>query len=141
MESLNIAESLKRARQKFNLSQADMANFLNSTPQNYAELEISGKRDPRISTLYKIASGLNVSLDYLTGLTDEPRPINQILAEMATAPNSVESSVVNQLPNSTQAGDYQNQITAMQTQIKSMQAQINNLQSKLDKVSKIFATD
>ena len=144
---MTIAESLKRFREKYGLNISQVAKVADISVAGYA-YEEGRKRNgekqiaiPNAEIIIKIAKYYQVSSDYLLGLTDDPRPVNQILAEMATAPNSSESSTVNQLPNSTQTGDYQNQITALQVQIKSMQAQINNLQGKLDKVSKIFAAD
>ena len=127
-----FTERLKASRENANFTMNGLGEKVGLFKGNYSPYEKANTpRMPSVEMAAKFATALNVSLDYLTGLTDDPRPVNQILADMATAPNS--SAPTNQL-NSTQAGDYQHQIN-------SLQAQINNLQAKLDKVSKIFATD
>ena len=64
-------ENLKEARLKSGLSQKDLSENIgvaNSTESLYE----SGKREPNVDTIKKIASALNVSADMLLGLEAEP---------------------------------------------------------------------
>lgn len=55
------------------MKQVDLARESKEDPSKISQL-VNGKvEDPRMSTLIKIASALEVSLDYLAGLTDNPR--------------------------------------------------------------------
>ena len=71
---MTIAESLKRFRKEFNLSQREVAAVWNATPQAYQiyEREVT----PSAEVIKKIAVAFEVSTDYLLGLTDEPRPVS-----------------------------------------------------------------
>lgn len=73
---MTIAESLKRFRKEHRLSQREVAQVWGVTPQAYQIYE----RDtdpviPSAEVLKKIAVAFNVSMDYLVGLSDEPRPV------------------------------------------------------------------
>ena len=73
-----IAESLKRFRQKYNLSQKVVAEKIGMKQQTYSQYEFDFKGKPvtpSIDVVAKIAKEFNVSIDYLAGLTDEPRPL------------------------------------------------------------------
>ena len=49
--------------------------------------------NPNAKTLFKLAKTFNVSADYLLGLTDDPRPVDEILATQNTqAPTPVSPS-------------------------------------------------
>jgi transcriptional regulator with XRE-family HTH domain len=67
-------ELLKRriveAREKRGLTQAQLAGKAGITPAAISQIE-NGLRVPTIPVLHKIAAVLEVSLDYLTGKTDE----------------------------------------------------------------------
>lgn len=69
---MTIAEALRRFRKEFRLSQRDVANALGVTPQTYQVYE----RDvmPSAKVLRKIAESFGVTMDYLAGLSDVPRP-------------------------------------------------------------------
>lgn len=64
---MTTAENIKKARKKAGLTQAKLAEKLNTTQQNLAQYE-SGKRKPKRETLIKIAKALEISeqelLDY-----------------------------------------------------------------------------
>lgn len=80
-EELNISESFKRFRSEFNLSKADVAGALGIAVISY-DYEKQGKSsNPTSKTLFKLAKAYNVSVDYLLGLTDDPRTAEQILEE------------------------------------------------------------
>ena len=108
---MEVAESFKRFRLKFNLSKSDVARALNITPQAY-EYESNKDKSPNLKTLLKLVDAYKVSLDYLAGLTDDSRPVNQILAESASKPNKSEM---------TQA---------------ELQAELNQIKARLDKLEK-----
>lgn len=57
----NIGENIKKIRKERGYSQKQLAEKLGTSPQNLAQYE-KGKRMPKIETLDKIASALNVSI-------------------------------------------------------------------------------
>ncbi len=63
-------ERLKLARNKQGFTQQYMADNLNFALRTYQTYE-GGTREPSINTLIKLSKLLNVSTDYLLGLTDE----------------------------------------------------------------------
>lgn len=67
---MTYAESLKRFRNEFNLTQQQVADSIGILKQAYQRYEYG--RDPAISVLCKIANVYNISLDYLVGLSDNP---------------------------------------------------------------------
>ena len=68
---MKITEALKRFRKEQGLSQKDIADVLNTTPQNVYRLE---KVDSAISAeaIVKLAEKYSVSTDYILGLTANP---------------------------------------------------------------------
>jgi len=66
-----LPKRLRAARQKLNLSQHELARLCGLNINQIGRYEL-GQREPTSTTLVKIARVLNVSIDYLTGLTDEP---------------------------------------------------------------------
>ena len=64
-------ENLKEARLKSGLSQKDLSENKGVAKSTYSLYE-SGKREPNVDTIKKIASALNVSADMLLGLEAEP---------------------------------------------------------------------
>ena len=64
-------ENLKEARLKSGLSQKDLSENIGGAKSTYSLYE-SGKREPNVDTIKKIASALNVSADMLLGLEAEP---------------------------------------------------------------------
>ena len=67
----NFNENLKEARLKSGISQKDLAENIGVAKSTYSLYE-SGKREPNVDTIKKIASSLNVSADTLLGIDDEP---------------------------------------------------------------------
>ena len=67
----NFNENLKEARLKSGLSQKDLSENIGVAKSTYSLYE-SGKREPNVDTIKKIASALNVSADMLLGLETEP---------------------------------------------------------------------
>lgn len=67
---MNINESLKRFRQKFKLTQDDVAKVLGTSKQAYYRYEKDVT--PSAEIIKKIALAFGVSADYLLGITDIP---------------------------------------------------------------------
>ena len=70
---MTVAESLRRYRREFHKTQKDLADVLGVTPQAYQVYEVKVK--PSAEVIVKLATELNISADYLLGLTDTPRPL------------------------------------------------------------------
>lgn len=66
-------DRLKELRQDNDLSQKEIASLLNCTQTAYGKWE-NGKREMKIDDLIKLAKYYNVSMDYITGLTNDPTP-------------------------------------------------------------------
>lgn len=67
---------IRNLREDKDLYQKDIAKLLEISQQYYSEYEL-GKRTIPITHLIKLAKFYNVSLDYLVGLTDEPKPYSR----------------------------------------------------------------
>ncbi len=73
-----MKDRLRKARKAKGLTQAELGEKVSISRQAYSTYE-TGKRDPDTETIAKIASVLDVSLDYLLGKTLESgRNINRI---------------------------------------------------------------
>lgn len=59
-----IGKKIKETRHKKGLSQKDLADKLETSPQNLAQYE-NGKRNPKLSTIRKIAKALDVPMSEL----------------------------------------------------------------------------
>lgn len=64
-----FSDSIKKARLKSGYSQKDVANAVGVAKSTYSLYE-SGKREPNVDTIKKIASFLNTSGDILLGIED-----------------------------------------------------------------------
>lgn len=72
---MEVSEALKRFRKEFNLGQKEVAGALEITPQSYQVYERAvNPVMPSVRALKKIAVAFGVSMDYLSGLSDVPRP-------------------------------------------------------------------
>ncbi len=69
-----FANRLKDERQKRNLSQRDFAKMLQISPSTVGMYE-AGKRTPDYETLQRIATFFDVTIDYMIGKANDPRPI------------------------------------------------------------------
>lgn len=70
---MTIAESLKRFRKEFNLSQKQVAQTLGIKQPSYQIYEANTK--PSAEVIKRIAVAFRVSADYLLGISNEPRPV------------------------------------------------------------------
>lgn len=64
-----LGETLKKLRKSRSLRQADLAHELNLSRSQINNYE-NGFSEPDLTTLFRLASFFNVSLDALTGCTD-----------------------------------------------------------------------
>ncbi len=62
--SKQLGKNLKRIREEKNMTQGDLCRALKLDPGYISSIE-SGKRNPTISTLKKLADALKVSVDEL----------------------------------------------------------------------------
>lgn len=88
-----IVNALKRFRNSKGLIQKDVAAVLGMKQSSYAQYE-QGKKPvtPSADAIIKLATAYNVSADFILGLTDDSRPINEILAEQKKpVPSDVET--------------------------------------------------
>lgn len=65
---------LRDLREDNDLTQREVAEILETTQQVYSEYE-KGIREIPLYRMIKLAKHYNVSMDYLTELTNEKRPI------------------------------------------------------------------
>ena len=65
-----LRQRITRSREEKNLNQAQLAEKSGVTPAAISQIE-KGTRTPTIPVLQRIASVLNVSIDYLLGKTDK----------------------------------------------------------------------
>ena len=64
-------ENLREARERKGISQKDMAEKIGVAKSTYSLYE-SGKREPSVDTIKKIADILNISADTLLGIEEQP---------------------------------------------------------------------
>jgi len=68
-----MLEHLRGLREDKDLSQAEMAKFLQVHQTTYSDYELENLNIP-LDTLRQLALFYNTSVDYLLGLTDERKP-------------------------------------------------------------------
>ncbi|MBR2175356.1 MAG: helix-turn-helix transcriptional regulator [Clostridia bacterium] len=66
---------LKEIRLLKNMKQKDVCELLNMKQSQYSRYE-SGEDEMKIGTLIEICQALNISADYILGLSDEPLLLN-----------------------------------------------------------------
>lgn len=66
-------ERMRNLREDKDLKQKDIAKMLNVAQTTYSDYE-NGKINMPTSILVKLAELYNTSIDYLLGMTDNPRP-------------------------------------------------------------------
>ena len=65
---------IRDLREDRDLSQAEIARVIKTTQQQYSKIE-TGKADICGEKLILLAEFYNISVDYILGLTQEPRPL------------------------------------------------------------------
>lgn len=71
---MNIYQRLRDLREDMDLNQTQIANYLGIKQTQYSRYEL-GKQTMTIDKYIKLAQFYNVSIDYLCGLIDRPRPL------------------------------------------------------------------
>ncbi len=66
-----LAQRLRQCRKERGFTQWQMAVYCDITEKAYQNYELM-TREPKLEILVRIADVLQVSLDYLTGRTDDP---------------------------------------------------------------------
>lgn len=66
---------IRELREDRDLSQAEIAKVIKTTQQHYSKIE-TGKSDISGEKLILLAEFYNVSIDYILGLIEEPRPLS-----------------------------------------------------------------
>ena len=65
---------IRDLREDRDLSQAEIAKVIKTTQQQHSKIE-TGKADISGEKLILLAEYYNISVDYILGLTQEPRPL------------------------------------------------------------------
>ena len=68
-----VAMRLKDIREDHDLTQREVAEYLHIRQNTYSQYE-NGQRGLPVETLIKLARYFGVSVDYILGLTDQPKP-------------------------------------------------------------------
>ena len=69
---------IRDMREDRDLTQKEISAVLLCNQSLYSKYE-RGKRDILLALVVKLAEYYNTSVDYLVGITDDPRPVNEIL--------------------------------------------------------------
>jgi len=75
-----LAKRLRKLREKKNMTQTELGKLFNLSKQAISSYETGGSEPPS-DTLQSFADFFDVSIDYLLGRTDDPRPLNKIKEE------------------------------------------------------------
>ena len=68
-----MAQRIRKCRTDRGLTQREAAIYCDITERAFQNYELMN-REPTVEILVRIAEVFQVSLDYLAGLTDDPRP-------------------------------------------------------------------
>ena len=77
---MEIYQRLKDLREDMDMNQAQAGKIIETTGNYYGDYE-NGKRDIPTRRMIKLAQHYNVSMDYITGLTNDKGGIHQISQE------------------------------------------------------------
>ena len=72
IDRVHFSDPITRSQKKRGFSQKELAEILHITPRAYQYYE-QGKREAPYDRLIAIAQELDVSIDYLLGLKDDPK--------------------------------------------------------------------
>lgn len=76
-----LSERLRLLRKNNKLTQKEVAEYLDMTESGYGYYE-QNRNQPSLETLSKLAEKYNVSVAYLTGETNEPKPVKKDLPSL-----------------------------------------------------------
>lgn len=80
-----IGKKLKLLREKRALKQLDLSTMLGVSRSTYTQYE-TGKSEPDLNTVLRLADFFNCSIDYLLGKTDNPIPYHVVSDESDLTP-------------------------------------------------------
>lgn len=86
----NFSERLSGLRKAMGWSRKRAISELNLPYQTYPNYEL-GKREPDIATIAKLADKFNTTTDYLTGKSNDPRTLDEIIKGMGGLKSSSHS--------------------------------------------------
>ena len=66
-------QKIRNLREDRNLKQRELATYLDCSQRTYSSYEL-GQRDIPTDVLIRLSEFYNVSVDYLLGLTSNPKP-------------------------------------------------------------------
>lgn len=72
----SLAERLRSIRKTRGLTQAELGSVAALPAAAVSHLE-TGRQEPTLKTILRLADALGVSIDYLAGRTDDPKPIGE----------------------------------------------------------------
>ncbi|AJW76954.1 XRE family transcriptional regulator [Marinitoga sp. 1197] len=85
-----FSERLKQLREEKGISQRQLARDLNFSSAAVSLYE-AGQREPTLTALEKLAKYFNVSLDYLTGLSNKNNELPDFVKEQITKIDELKS--------------------------------------------------
>lgn len=77
-----FAKRLRKLMEDKGINQTELGDELTFVTNNAISLYALGKRTPKLDTAIEIANYFDVTLDYLFGLSDVKKPINQAIVNM-----------------------------------------------------------
>lgn len=73
---MDYRQRIKDIREDHDVSQAEIGRLLNKSQQGYSHIE-NGRAELKIEDLVTLCRFYNLSTDYLIGLTDQPRALEE----------------------------------------------------------------
>ena len=91
---MKYQKRLKDIREDHDLTQEDLAKILQTSQQYYGKYE-NGKYELPFSRAIELAKFYNISLDYIAGLTDEPRTIQGTTKNITNIKGKITNITIN----------------------------------------------
>ena len=79
-----VGARLREGRKMRGMTQTDLAKLIRTSPNQVSMIE-NGQSGTTIRTMVAAANALNVSLDFLAGLIEDPRPSRKLLFDLSDA--------------------------------------------------------
>jgi transcriptional regulator with XRE-family HTH domain len=71
---MTLGARIRQSRRARGMSQLALSRLVDISNNAMHKIEVGQTPDPRLSHVRKVAEALDVSLEYLAGLTDDPTP-------------------------------------------------------------------
>lgn len=81
----SFSERMKKLRKKQSITLEQLANEIDVTKSTLSRYE-NNQREPKMYIVKKLASYFTVSVDYLLGNSDEPRPADKVKEALSDDP-------------------------------------------------------